>query len=334
VSKEVSRHDQADDARHLSMANVDFVWKSGHPVVLPIAGSPTCRLDLHPGNGTLTLTTAFTPPEPDVAKWRNITFQRVNADGEDLGELTVAVEGNVHGAYGLLTSVADQLQLHHEPLAAAAAIAVAKHRDLFAGKAGLTAEKELGLFGELLVLDFLISKIGAGPAVEAWQGPLSEEHDFVFSNIHLEVKTTSGEQRRHKMHGFTQLVPLRGVPLSIVSIQLTRSNQEGGLTLSQMVSGVRQKTGGHRPKVDAALEALEWDDTDADLYNTFWAKRTEPAAFDVDDRFPALTAARLTKVVPNLNTITDLSYRVDLTHFTPSTLPGPLADLVTLGKEH
>lgn len=326
--------EQADDARHLSMANVDSVWTSGHPVVLPIAGSPVCKLDLHPANGTITLVTTFTPPEPDVSKWRNIMFKPVNSDEGDLGELTVSIEGNVHGAYGLLTSVADQLQLHQEPLAAAVATAVTKHRDLFAGKTGLSAEKELGLFGELLVLDFLINKIGAGPAVEAWQGPLSEEHDFVFSAVHLEVKTTSGEQRRHMMHGFTQLVPLRNIPLSVISIQLTRTNHEGGLTLGQIVAGVRAKSGGHRPKVDAALEASGWDDADVELYNTFWTKRNEPRAFDVDQRFPALTAARLTKIIPNLKVVTDLSYRVDLTHFTANALPGPLAELVTLQEEH
>lgn len=328
------RTDESDDARHLSMDNVDVFWASGHPVVLPITGSPACTLDLHPGNGTITLVTAFTPPEPDVAKWRNITFRPVHSDEGELGELTVSVEGNVHGAYGLLTSVADQLQLHDDPLAAAVATAITKHRDLFAGKAGLNAEKELGLFGELLVLDFLIRKIGAGPAVEAWQGPLSEEHDFVLSDVHLEVKTTSGEQRRHMMHGLMQLLPLRGVPLAVISIQLTRSNHEGGRTLGQMVSAVRAASGGHRPKVDARLEACGWDDADVELYTTFWAKRSELRAYAVDEQFPALTAARLTHVIPNLKVITDVSYRVNLTDFTPSTLPGTLADLVTQQEEH
>lgn len=324
----------ADDARHLSMANVDAVWTAGHPVVLPIAGSPACTLDIHPANRTITLTTAFTPPEPDVAKWRNITFKTVDSDDGDLGELTVSVEGNVHGAYGLLTTVADQLQLHDEPLAAAVATSVTKHRDLFAGKARLSTDKEVGLFGELLVVDFLISRIGAGPAVQSWQGPLSEEHDFVFRDVHLEVKTTAGERRRHMMHGFEQLVPLRGVPLNVISLQLTRSSPDGGHTLSQMVSRLRVKSGGHRPTVDAALEALDWDDDDAQLYTTFWTKRSEPRAFTVDDRFPALTTARLSTVIPNLNAVTDLSYRVDLTDFTPNALPGPLADLVTLQEEY
>ena len=322
-----------NDARHYSLANVDAFWDAGNPTVLPIAGTPECTLDIHPTNGTITLVTPFTPPEPDVAKWRNITFKPVASDCEDLAELTVAVEDNLHGAYGLLTSIADQLQLEQEPLAAAVATAITKHRNMFAGKAGLSQDKEVGLYGELLVLEYLIGNIGAGPAVASWQGPLSEEHDFVFGEVHLEIKTTSGEQRRHIMHGFTQLVPLRDVPLSLISIQLTRSNHEGGRTLWQMVSQLRAKCGGHRPRVDVALEAWGWRDEDAELYTTYWTKRNEPRAYDVEDRFPALTLGRLVQVIPNMEVVSDLSYRVDVTHFAHHTLPGPLAGLVEVPKE-
>ncbi len=322
--------EETDDARHLSVANVDSIWRSGHPVMLPMTGSPACKLDLHPAKGTITLITAFNPPEPDVARWRSITFTPVASDEGDLAELTVSVDGNVHGAYGLLAAVADELQLHDEPLAAAVAIAITKHRNLFGGKEGLTAEKEIGLFGELMVLEYLIGKIGAGPAIGSWQGPMSEEHDFVFGDVHLEVKTTSSEERRHMMHGFTQLVPLRGVPLSLISIQLTRGSNVDGQTLGQLVSRVRAKSDGYRSKLDVGLEAWGWDDADVELYNTFWTKRNEPRAFDVDERFPALTAARLAPAIPNFNVVSDLTYRVDLTHFTPGALPGALADLVTV----
>lgn len=195
-------------------------------------------------------------------------------------------------------------------------------------------EKEVGLFGELMVFEYLIGKIGTGSAASAWQGPLSEEHDFVFGNVHLEVKTTTSEQRRHMMHGFTQLVPLRGVPLSLVSIMLTRSNVDVGRTLGQMVSRIRAQTGGYRPKVDDCLDALGWQDEETDLYTTYWAKRDAVRAYGVDHRFPAITFERLSQVIPNCEFLSDLSYRVDLTHFSPDTLPGFLADLVETPKEH
>jgi len=180
-----------DDARHLTFTTLDELWKNGAPMVLPIKGEPTCRLQLDPKNGLITLVTAYDSPEPDVAKLKNVGFNAVVEGETELAELTVRVEGNAHGAYGLLATIADELQIDKLPLAAAVAAGVARHRNVFASRGALTPEKEVGLFGELLFLEFLIHQIGAGPAVDAWQGPLSEEHDFVFDAIHIEVKTTT-----------------------------------------------------------------------------------------------------------------------------------------------
>lgn len=325
--------DKRTDARHYTLANLDRFWASGNPVVLPIAGTPSCSLDVDPGRSTITLSTPFTPPEPDLARWRNITFRPASSNRGEVAEITVTVDNNLHAAYGLLTSVADQLQLQNEPLASAVALAVTQHRQMFAANAALSVDKEIGLFGELLVLQFLITQFGPGPAATAWQGPLSEEHDFVLDDIHLEVKTTSGERRQHVMHGFTQLVPVRGVPLSVVSIQLTRSGPGGGRRLTELISEIRAQSGGHRPDIDARLEAVGWDDDTAELYATAWTLRSQPCAYDVDDRFPAMTLARLSQVVPNLKVVSDLSYRVDLTTFEPCPLPGPLAGLVAVEEE-
>lgn len=302
-------------------------------MILPIAGTPSCSLGVHPGKGTITLSTPFTAPEPELAKWRNIRLRRVTTLQGEIAEITVTVEDNLHAAYGLLTSVADQLQVHNEPLTSAVALAIEQHRQMFAANAALSLDKEIGLFGELLVLKFLIDQLSPGDAVAAWQGPLSEEHDFVFDDIHLEVKTTSSERRQHVMHGFTQLVPLRGIPLSLVSIQLTRCGPGVGRTLTQLVSQIRSRSGGSRPKIDARLEVSGWrDDVDA-LYSTAWTLRSQPHAYQVDDRFPAITLDRLSQSIPNLRVVSDLSYRVDLSSFTACPLPGLLAGLVALGEE-
>ena len=119
----------------------------------------------------------------------------------------------------------------------AVAAGVARHRDIFASRGAMTTEKEVGLLGELLFLEFLIHQIGAGPAISAWQGPLSEEHDFTFDSVHVEVKSTSSERRRHIINGLDQLVPLRGVPLSLLSIQFTRTSPTGGRTRGPPRSG-------------------------------------------------------------------------------------------------
>src|SRR4051794_39813796 len=181
-----------EDARHLTFATLDELWTTGAPMVLPIKGEPACRLQLDPKNGLINLVTAYDTPEPDVAKLKNVGFAAVSSGDDELAELTVRVEGSVHGAYGLLATIADELQIEKMPLAAAVAAGVARHRNVFASRGAMTTEKEVGLIGELLFLEFLIQQIGAGSATATWQGPLSEEHDFTFDSVHIEVKTTSG----------------------------------------------------------------------------------------------------------------------------------------------
>ncbi|WP_212746944.1 PD-(D/E)XK motif protein [Sinomonas gamaensis] len=317
-----------DDARHLTFSTLDELWDNGAPMVLPIKGKPACRLQLDPKNSVITLVTPYETPEPDVAKLRNVRFSAVSSGDDELAELAVRVEGSAHGAYGLLATIADELQIEKMPLAAAVAAGIARHRNVFANRGAMTPEKEVGLIGELLFLEFLMHQIGAGPATVAWQGPLSEEHDFTFDSIHIEVKTTSSERRHHIIHGLNQLVPLRGVSLSVLSIQLTRTAPEGGRTLPQVIAHVRKIAGGHRVATDAMLASFGWQDDDADLYPTFWALRSQPRAYDVKNGFPAMTTDLVAPVVPNFALVSEVSYRVDLTDLHPDPLPEPISGFV------
>ncbi|MGH1564725.1 PD-(D/E)XK motif protein [Mumia sp. DW29H23] len=315
-----------DDARHLTFTTLDQLWSSGAPMMLPIEGDPPCRLRLDPRNGLITLITAYEKPEPEVANLLNVGFDAVSSGEEDLAELTVRIAGNVHGAYGLLATIADQLQVQKLPLAVAVAAGVARHREVLAGRGALTTEKEVGLFGELLFLEFLIPVMGAGPAIAAWQGPLSEEHDFTLGSVDVEVKTTSGDGRRHVIHGMDQLVAVRGVPLSLLSIQLTRSAPDWGRTLPQLIAQIRSLAGGHQVAVDAKLDTFGWRTADADLYPTSWVLRNEPRAYAVRGDFPLMTPDVVGPVIPSFGLISDVSYRLDLTHLEYDSLPYPLAD--------
>lgn len=316
------------DARHLTFSTLDELWNHGAPMMMPIKGQPACHLQLDPKNSLITLVAPYEMPEPDVAKLKNVVFNAVSAGENEFAELSVRVEGSAHGAYGLLATIADELQIKKLPLAAAVAAGVVRHRNVFASRGAVTTEKEIGLLGELLFLEFLIHQVGAGPATGAWQGPLSEEHDFTFDSIHIEVKTTSSERRRHVVNGLDQLVPLRGVPLSLLSIQLTRTAPDGGRTLPQAVAYVRKIAGGHQVAVDALLTNFGWEDQDADLYPTFWALRSQPRAYSVKDDFPAMTPDLVGPVVPNFALLSEVSYRVDLTDLQHDALPDPISGFV------
>lgn len=317
-----------DDARRLTVTTLEDLWSSGAPIAIPLHGEPDCLLQLDPVAGLITLVAPYETPEPDVAKLRNVSFAAVASGDNEFAELTVRVDGNVHGAYSLLATIADGLQLDGLPLAAAVAVGCERHRNLLATLGPLTREKEIGLFGELLFVEFLIATTGSSAAIEAWQGPLSEEHDFTFAKLTVEVKTTSSERRVHTIHGLTQLVPGPGLPLSLISIQITRGSPGLGRTLPKLVADVRQNAGGHQVQIDAMLRVFGWQSDTAELYSTHWTLRSEPRAYLVNGTFPAMTPDALASVVPRFGLVSDVSYRVDLTDLEHDSLVDPLGPFV------
>lgn len=66
---------------------------------------------------------------------------------------------------------------------------------LVAGTAGLSAEQQRGLYGELHVLGrHLLSALSPESAVSGWRGPKGANQDFQFSAGAVEVKTTIARQ--------------------------------------------------------------------------------------------------------------------------------------------
>jgi len=294
---------------------------------LALAGNPFCQVELDRSHGVVTLVTEPQTPEPDVTRFKNVSFVGDSLRVPGSAELIVQVKDNLHGVFALVLTIADELQKHRVPLAAAVATGISTHLNVFANRTAMSAEKQVGLFGELLLLEHLIGQIGAGPAVSSWQGSKPREHDFVFEALHLEVKTTTGERRKHMIHGLTQLVPVPGAGLAVISVQLTQSTLEAGTTLPELVNRIRSLTGGHIVDLNRLLESATWYDDDADLYPTPWELRSVPRAYRVTDDFPAITAASLDQV-PNIGLISDISYRIDLTDRTPDELSEPIAGFI------
>lgn len=313
------------DARHLTLTTLDDLWDNRAPIQLPINGEPECQLQLDPENKTIRLVTDCSRPEPDVARFKNMSYAAYSSGDDDYAEIAVRVEGSAHGAYSLLADIADELQLRNVPLAVAVANAIGRHRDVIANRAGLTTEREIGLFGELLFLRFLIQTIGAEPALTAWHGPEAEEHDFVFDNVRIEAKSTSTERRKHVIHGLGQLVPVGDTPLMLLSIQITRGASTIGMTLPQLISKLRVQVSAHAVSFDSKLGGAGWTDDDADLYATAWQLRSDPRAYSVLDKFPALTADRLSGTIPSFSLVTDVHYTIDLSDMPHQSLPDPFS---------
>ena len=106
--------------------------------------------------------------------------------------------------YALLLDVSDRVQLDRAPVVDAINDALRVWRRLLAGLTGLTHEERVGLTGELWALLRLMGTRGA-EAVDSWTGPAKEAHDFRLDSDEIEVKTTSGQRRRHQISRLDQL---------------------------------------------------------------------------------------------------------------------------------
>lgn len=316
----------SDDARTLSKATVDAYWTAGHRVSVPIPGKPSCRIVFDPSYGTIGLQTPLQGREPDVATLRNIGFETFTEDGDVWGEVRVVARDSHHAAFAMLSSIADRIQQFHQSLAVAVPHAVQDYKSLLAGRHGLNNEQQIGLAGELLLLRHLVGQLGPTAAVPAWHGPLAEEHDFFFASAHFEVKTTSGERRRHVIGNISQLTQSPGTPLWLVSIQLTAGARGASVSLPQLVAEVRTAAGDERPELDRRLGALGWENEHVDLYLSTWQLRSTPRVYRIQGDFPRITDEIIGDRVPSWNLVSDVSYRVDL-----SNLPYPLGPAALLG---
>lgn len=321
----------SDDARTMSAKSVDTYWFAGHQVTVPLPGTPECRIVFDPSHDHMSLLTPLTGKEPDVTKLKNLTFSTTMDGDVEWGELRVEAADSHQAAFAMVTTVANRLQLDKESLALAVPHAVEVYQNLLKKRTGLNDEQQRGLVGELLLLEHLVGKYGVELTVEAWHGPLAEEHDFFFASQHFEVKTTTGERRKHVIGNTSQLTQSAGTDLWLVSIQITAGVGGAGRSLPRLVADAREAVGDERPEFDGRLGEMGWKDVEADLYPTLWQLRSSPRAYLVDEQFPRLTEVLLSPHVPNWNLVTDVSYRIDVTDLAHPSRPQALIGFVETG---
>lgn len=117
-------------------------------------------------------------------------------------------------------------------------------RQLFAkaSTSSMSVEEEAGLLGELVVLErFAAARPDVG--IEAWQGPERREHDFRWSDVALEVKTTRAREGLSvSIHGLSQLDVPPDADLHVAAVRVIPSPD--GITLPDFVDGLIEKLDG------------------------------------------------------------------------------------------
>lgn len=179
---------------------------------------------------------------------------------------------------------------------------VERWRELTTKRSLLSPEEQLGLIGELVLLEALISKHGPS-AVSSWTGrneDKPERHDFRIGTIDLEVKATKSPLRQHVIHGLRQLEPINGHKLFLVSLRFEAAGMNNGKSLSEQVHTVRKILAGHQQDLqefDAKLSKARFRKTDEAHYQERVILADAPMLILVDTKFPRLVPSMVREAI-------------------------------------
>ncbi len=317
--------------RHLTASGLLEHWAGGVPVVMPVAGEPPLRVTINPARGSVSLRAPM-PAEADLPSnsLAHVRVESIAHEGERFLEVSTTDERLLVDGYAMLTAIADRIQLDGRSAVAALEETLATWRAILATRVRMSPEAEVGLVGELLVLEALLNS-EAAPSVRCWKAIHREEHDFGLSDIDLEVKTTSGERRQHWIHGLGQLLPTAETPLWLLSIQVTRGGAGPGRPLPELIEDlIAAAAPEERELLRQGLMGVGWRAEESDLFVDRWRLRSAPAAFLVDDSFPRLTAERLSAAGVDVAAIRQVAYEVDVTNRSSSSeSPATIANLLS-----
>lgn len=179
----------------------------------------------------------------------------------------------------------------------------------------LSDERQIGLFGELWLLDRLLPHLGE-QALDAWVGPARQTHDFRLDGVELEVKTTSGSRRVHTINGFGQLTPSADCRLFLVSLRVVAAGS-GGATLPEAVAGLAAAFAsfpGADTRFGRMLEMIGYREAEAGHYRRRWRFADDARLIAVDDGCPRLTRSALDYLPAGFaaGLIRNASYEIDV----------------------
>lgn len=218
-------------------------------------------------------------------------------------------------AYLLFTAVIDRVVVDGAEPVHALMAEIGAIQELLKIEGVLSRERQIGLFGELLLLDDVVSLSGPS-AVACWTGPQGERHDFRIEKLEFEVKTTAGRRRIHTVNGLTQAEPSTGCELSFLSVQLAKTAGNDGSTLPELVGRVEAKLYADenaRQLFRRCLDRLGYRDSDSSAYDQKWKLASNVKLVPVDASFPAITSLLMSEALSNtFSRLEAISYDVNL----------------------
>lgn len=317
-----------DDARYLSESGLDEFMRSRTTAAVRIRGVPEIQLVFLPGvDGGVAVRVAWDGVAvPDLAEYEHLSADVVRTGDQAWAELLIDDPDVFRRAIPAVWRIADRIQLEQIDFATAVLTTLADFRELLEGASGLSSDREVGLFGELTLMDCLVSAVGGTQAVAAWRGPSGDVHDFDLGSGDLEVKTTTSEKRVHWIGSLSQLEPTPGRPLWLLSVQLKIGLGESS-TIAELIAKLRSRLAG--ADLDAFEEKLHvagWRDRFSAGGQRRFRLRSTPLLLPVDAEFPALTQDRIAAAGMPLSRLREIAYSIDVTGLTQEPYPPACID--------
>lgn len=165
-----------------------------------------------------------------------------------------------------------------------------------------------GLIGELVILERLTTLLPA--AIDGWNGPIRQRHDFRRHDIAIEVKTSlRSDASRVTIHGPEQLMPPHDGRLFLAHVRIEPAG-DGRLSVASLRRAIIEH-GADELILDAGLGELGCRDPEAEEWN---AKRFVLEGIDIyslSAGFPSITPISFTGgILPS--GIVALTYQIDL----------------------
>ncbi len=270
--------------------------------------------------------------------WRLLMLEvdELQIDGKNMLRVTCSRSSMFREAYLFFTAVTDRVVQDGQEAATAVESELAALEALLDASAVLSIEKQIGLFGELLVLGQFI-EAGGSSQVSAWIGPRGEAHDFRIAGREFEVKTTIGRRRIHTINGLMQAVPSPDSDLFFLSILVASAGAGEGESLPSLVASLEASLSANTDALSAfraALGSCGYRPEDAPAYPRLWKLRAPIMIVHVDSNFPALDEAKLVQAMGrSFGRLEDINYKVNLDAAGPL-LDGGLAAHFTAILQH
>lgn len=188
----------------------------------------------------------------------------------------------------------------HKLLSACAAVDEAWKRwgQLIEQQSVLSREKQIGLIGELKLLQRLSERQGWKYAIDAWHQTARAEHDFCLELCDIEVKTTASDRRVHTIGSIEQLLPSPGRPLYLLSNQFAVAPRlaANSFSLASMVDALFEDLDTEfeiQASFRARLERVGWREHHMAYYQTSFVVRNLARLVPVDSTCPRIVPQML-----------------------------------------